>query len=375
MGLTDKLLKGVKKRGIGTVLSESDYGEVPYFLSVGTIAMNLMLSGRWNGGVPASKLTMFAGEKGSTKTLNMLEAIKSMQSEYPDSTIVYIDAEHAAEKSSLVKYGIDIDRVLYFPISRIDDDDKEMSLMYQISNLSNEIEKHDKVMIVVDSLGVLTTGRTNNNAESGNTAKDMSINSDKKKFVNMLLEVAGLRMIPIIIINHVYDSVGGFSSDPKQVAGGSVLFLPSQVILISSKAKLSTDSDYCNEGNNSAPKEQTGNIFTAYVYKGRLSKERSKAKFAIHYQHGFLKYYGLVEYALEGGYIEESKDGRATVYNIVGHADVKATKKTVCLQENYPFWEKLFEVTDFGEYLNALFSYGVSTFKGKEVLTIAEAAE
>jgi len=373
MGLTDKLLKGVKKRGIGTSLAESDYGEVPYYLSVGTVAMNLMLSGKWNGGVPASKLTMFAGEKGSTKTLNMLEAIKSMQSEYPDSTIVYIDAEHAADKSSLVKYGIDTSKVIYFPLSRIDDEDKEMSLMYQISNLSNEIEKHDKVMMCIDSLGVLTTGRTNNNAESGNMAKDMSINSDKKKFVNMLLEVAGLRMIPIIIINHVYDSVGGFSSDPKQVAGGSVLFLPSQVILISSKAKMTNESDFTMEAGTA--KVQTGNIFTAYVYKGRLSKERSKAKFAIHYEHGFLKYYGLVEYALEGGYIEESKDGRATVYNIVGHSDIKATKKTVCMKENYPFWEALFAKTDFGEYLNALFSYGVSSFKGKDVLTVATKEE
>lgn len=366
MSLTDKLLKGAQKRSsIVATLAKSDYGTIPYYLPVGTITMNLMLSGKWDGGVPAGKLTMFAGEKGSSKTLNMLEAVKSLQTTYPDSTVIYVDAEHAQEDDTMKSHGIDTSRLIYIPLSRIDDEDKELSLMYNISNIANDIEKADKVLMCVDSIGVLTTGRTVNNAQSGNTAKDMSINSEKKKFVNMLLEMAGMKMIPIILINHVYDSVGGFSSDPKQVAGGSVLFLPSQVILISSKAKMNNDSDFVNEA--SATKEQTGNIFTAYVFKGRLSKERSKARFGIHYKHGFLKYFGLVDYALEGGYIEESKDGRATVYNISGNPDVKASKKTCCLPENYPFWETLFSTTDFGDYLNALFAYGNNEFKGKVI--------
>jgi len=372
MGLTDKLLKGVQKRSqYATVLSKSDFGTIPYYLSVGTITMNLMLSGKWDGGVPAGKLTMFAGEKGSTKTLNMLEAIKTLQSTYKDSTVIYVDAEHAVEDDKMIAYGIDTTKLIYIPLSRIDDEDDELSLMYNISNLADDIEKANKALICVDSIGVLTTGRSNANAKSGNTAKDMSINSEKKRFVNMLLEMAGMKLIPIILINHVYDAVGGFSADPKQVAGGSVLFLPSQVILISSKARMNSDSDFCVEGG-SDKKEQTGNIFTAYVFKGRLSKERSKAKFGIHYGYGFLKYYGLVEYALEGGYIEESKDGRSTVYNISGKPEIKASKKTVCLPENYGFWEALFKTTDFGEYLNALFAYGQNKFKGKEITSVVD---
>lgn len=371
MGLTDKLLKGVQKRSqFTTVLSKSDFGVIPYYLPVGTITMNLLLSGKWDGGVPAGKLTMFAGEKGSTKTLNMLEAVKSLQSTYPDSSVIYVDAEHAVEDETMKAYGIDTSKLIYIPLSRIDDDDEELSLMYNISNIADDIEKADKILMCVDSIGVLTTVRTNANAKNGNTAKDMSINSEKKRFVNMLLEIAGMKLIPIILINHVYDSVGGFSSDPKQVAGGSVLFLPSQVILISSKAKMNNDSDFVNEAG--ATKVQTGNIMTAYVFKGRLSKERSKARFGIHYEHGLLKYYGLVEYALEGGYIEETKDGRATVYSISGKPEIKAPKKQICLPEFYGFWETLFATTDFGEYLNSMFAYGVNTFKGKSITNITD---
>lgn len=371
MGLTDKLLKGVQKRSqYTTVLNKSDFGQIPYFLPVGTITMNLMLSGKWDGGVPAGKLTMFAGEKGSTKTLNMLEAIKSMQSTYEDSTIVYIDAEHAVEDDKLQEYGIDTSRVIYIPLSRIHDDDKELSLMYNISNLAKDIEKADKVLMCVDSVGVLTTGRTNANAEKGNTAKDMSINSIKKEFVNMLLELAGMKQIPIILINHVYANVGGFG-DSTTVAGGSVLFLPSQVILISSKAKMKNDMDFVNTLQSGKTAEQVGNVFTAYVFKGRLSKERATAKFAISYEHGFLKYYGLIEYALSGGYIEESKSGYSTIYSLACDSNVKAPKKTVCLPENYSFWETLFEKSDFGEYLNALFTYGTTTFKGKALTSVA----
>ena len=352
--LTDKLLKNVKKRGLGDSLSSSEFGSIDYFLSLGTVTMNLLTSGRWNGGVACSKLTMFAGEKGSTKTLNMQEAIKSMQQEYPDSVVIYVDSEHAVEKHDLENYGVDLERVIYIPLSRIDDDDKELSLMYQLSNIANDIEKDDKVMICIDSVGVLTTGRTNANAEKGNTAKDMSINSEKKKFINMLLEMAGMKKIPIVLINHVYSAIGGFG-DSTVVAGGSVLFLPSQVVLISSKAKMKPDSDGCCTDETD---KTIGNVMTAVVYKGRLAKERSTAKFAIHYKHGFLKYYGLIEYALSGGYIEEGKEGRSTVYKSNTNPELFMKKKTMYLPENYPFWEHLLKDTDLGEYLNNHFKYG-----------------
>ena len=356
MSLTKRLSKGVAKRSsFITTFNQSEFGTIDYYLPLGCITMNLLTSGKWDGGVACGKLTMFAGAKGSTKTLNMYEAMKSMQSMFEDSTIIYVDSEHAAEQEKFVEYGIDPERILYMPLSRIDDENPELSLMYQMSNIFAEIEKNDKVMVCVDSIGVLTTGRSNANALKGNTAKDMSITSEKKRFVTLLLETCGIKKIPGVLINHIYSSVGSGFGDPNVVAGGSVLYLPSQTVMITSKAKMKPDADGCFTDS----KEKTvGNIFTAIVEKGRLAKERTVAKFAIHYKHGFLKYYGLAEYALEGGFIEEGKDGRSTVYSITGNDEIKVPKKTMYMPDNYKFWETLFSTTDFGQYLNKNFEYG-----------------
>ena len=76
------------------------------------------------------------------------------------------------------------------------------------------------------------------------------------------------------------------------------------------------------------------------------------------HKHGFLKYFGLVDYALSGGYIEEGKDGRSTVYKSTKDENILMRKKTMYLPENYVFWEHLLSDTDFGEYLNKHFKYG-----------------
>lgn len=352
MSLTDKLLKGVKKRGIGDTLKDSDYGRIDYYLDIGTIAMNLMTSGKWNGGCPSSKVTMFAGPKSSTKTQNAYQIMKTHQAQ--GGVVVLVDSEHATDMESLEAQGIDTEKVIYLPLARIDDEDKEMSMMYQISNMAEDIDKEDKVLMVFDSAGAWTSGRTVANALKGNTAKDMSITSEKKKLMNLLMEIAGVKKIPIIVINHTYANVGGFGA-ATEVSGGGILYIPSTVIEITSKAKLKWDDYGVNEGFES--KEPIGAILTASVYKGRLSRENSKMKFAIHANYGFLRYYGLIDYAVEGGYVETTKEGHSTMYTISG-TEIKTPKKKMYLPEEYPFWEELFKTTDFGEYLNAAFSYG-----------------
>jgi RecA/RadA recombinase len=343
--LTDRLLKNVKKNGLGNSLKDSEFSKIDYYISMKSVILNLLFSAKWNGGIPSGRISMPAGGKSLGKSQIAYDVAKQFQSE--GGTIVLFDSEFASEEKALTNLGLDVENIIYFPLTNIHDEDKAMSMTYQLKQLMNDIERGDKVLLIFDSMGGWMSQRTINNAEKGNTAKDMSIAQDKKGFLGLINSLIGLKGIPCIVLNHNYANVGGFGAQ-TEVSGGGALFWPSSVVEITSKAKLKIDDI------------DVGMVGTAKVYKGRLSREKSVGKFAMHSEYGFLPFYGLDEYAIEGGYIEETKDGRSTVYMFKDKDDneYKCPKKFYMMPEHYSFWGALFKHTDYGEFLNDLFSYG-----------------
>lgn len=340
--LTKKLLKGAKKRGVGNTMKDSEFSKIDYYVPTESIILNLLLSARWNGGIPTGRISMLAGPKSHGKTQVAMNAAKKFQKE--GGTIVLFDSEFASEDEALRNLGIDTENVLYLPIGHIQDEDKEKSLTFQLNEISKDIERGDKVMLIFDSMGAWVSKGTISNIEKNNTSMNMKIASEKKAFMALIAEIAGTKGIPVIVLNHSYESVGSFMGG-QEVAGGGALYYPSTVLLISSKSQMKIKD------------EISGSAFRTSVYKGRLSREKAVEKWGMHYEHGILPFFGLDEYALEGGYIEETKDGRSTVYQIKG-TEVKCPKKTYMLPENNGFWQELFRTTDFGNFLNDIFSYG-----------------
>lgn len=343
--LTEKLLKNAKKNGLGETLKDSEFAKIDYYVSTQSIILNLLFSAKWNGGIPSGRISMPAGPKSHGKSQIAYDVCKTFQKQ--GGTIVLFDSEFATEKDAIENLGLDLENIIYFGLANILDENKELNMTYQFKQIMNDIERGDKVLFVFDSMGAWLSQRTIGNAEKGNTAKDMSISQDKKGFMALINSLVGLKGVPCLVLNHSYANVGGFGAT-TEVSGGGALYYPSSIVEITSKAKLKiNDSDF-------------GMVGTAKVYKGRLSREKAVGKFAMHHEHGFLPFYQLDEFALEGGFIEETKDGRSTVYMFKDKNGNEFTcpKKTYMLPENNNFWLALFKSTDFGDYLNDCFAYG-----------------
>lgn len=343
--LTEKLLKNAKKNGLGETLKDSEFAKIDYYVSTQSIILNLLFSAKWNGGIPSGRISMPAGPKSHGKSQIAYDVCKTFQKQ--GGTIVLFDSEFATEKDAIENLGLDLENIIYFGLANILDENKELNMTYQFKQIMNDIERGDKVLFVFDSMGAWLSQRTIGNAEKGNTAKDMSISQDKKGFMALINSLVGLKGVPCLVLNHSYANVGGFGAT-TEVSGGGALYYPSSIVEITSKAKLKIDdNDY-------------GMVGTAKVYKGRLSREKAVGKFAMHHEYGFLPFYQLDEFALEGGFIEETKDGRSTVYMFKDkdETEYKCPKKTYMLPENNNFWLALFKSTDFGDYLNDCFAYG-----------------
>lgn len=318
-------LKKASKCDTAEIMSDYDNIEPRDFINTGNYLLNALISSDPKKGIPSGKIMTLAGPPGCGKSFTALETLKNAQ-RMGYSAVLY-DTEMANNnKDSLVARGIDIENLLYIPIGTIEE------LKTSILNILEEISEEDKVIIVIDSLGNLSSSKEMEDSMSGSDKKDMTKSAVMKGLFRTITLKAGLKQVPIIGISHVYAAVGSFIPQ-NVVGGGSGIQYMSSIVIQMTKAQ-------DKEGT-----ETVGAIITAKSDKNRFAKERSKIKFNINFDKGMNPYAGLL------GFCEEeklfTKDGRSWVYNGVKYSP-KQLDKT--------FWDKEIDGT-LGEYIRNKFKY------------------
>jgi len=134
--------------------------------------------------------------------------------------------------------------------------------------------------------------------------------------------------------------------DPLAIGGGRGLyFASSSIVLGTSKAK-SKDTASSNE--------VTGALILATTKKSRFCKELSKLRFLIKYEEGIHPYFGILEDALEGGYITKPSMGFYSRANVDG--DKKWREKEIN-DNSKEFWTTVLKDTDFPTYIEKKYTF------------------
>ena len=190
------------------------------WVSTGNYALNYLISGDFNKGVPLGKVTVFAGESGSGKSYFCSgNIIKHAQEQ--GIFVVLIDSENALDESWLHALGVDTDesKLLKLSMAMIDDVAKTIStFMNDFKTLSPE--ERPKVLFVIDSLGMLLTPTDVSQFESGDLKGDMgrkpkALTALVRNCVNMF----GSYNVGMVCTNHTYASQDMFDPDDK-ISGG-----------------------------------------------------------------------------------------------------------------------------------------------------------
>lgn len=106
--------------------------------------------------------------------------------------------------------------------------------------------------------------------------------------------------------------------------------------------------------------EIQGYHFVINVEKSRFVKEKSKIPITVSWEGGIQKWSGLLDVALEGGYVTKPKNGWYMANDPkAGNAELHSSncREVDTLQES--FWKPIFEKTDFAEYVKNKFSIGL----------------
>ena len=151
------------------------------------------------------------------------------------------------------------------------------------------------MIIVLDSIGNLASKKEVEDALEGKSVADMSRAKQVKSLFRMVTPHLTLKNIPMVVVNHTYKEIGMF---PKDIVGGGT------------GSYYSADNIYIlGRQQEKDGTEIVGYNFIINVEKSRYVKEKSKIPVSVAFEGGINKYSGLLDIALDGGFVTKPANG------------------------------------------------------------------
>jgi recombination protein RecA len=269
------------------------------WVSTGNYALNYLISGDFNKGIPLGKVTVFAGESGAGKSyICSGNIVKAAQEQ--GIFVVLIDTENALDEAWLHALGVSTDesKLLKLSMAMIDDVAKTIStFMSEYKGLPDG--ERPKVLFVIDSVGMLLTPTDVNQFEAGDMKGDLgrkakSLTALVRNCVNMF----GAYNVGMVCTNHTYASQDMFDPDDK-ISGGQGFIYASSIVVAMRKLKLKEDED----GNKIS--EVMGIRSACKVMKTRYAKPFEGVQVKIPYETGMNPYSGLTDLAEKKGLLKK----------------------------------------------------------------------
>ncbi len=289
------------------------------WISTGNFALNYLVSGDFNKGVPLGKVTVFAGESGAGKSYICAgNIVKAAQDQ--GIFVVLIDSENALYEKWLHALNVDTSesKLLKLNMSMIDDVAKTISVfMSDYRDMSEE--DRPKVLFVIDSLGMLLTPTDVDQFGKGDLKGDMgrkpkALTALVRNCVNMF----GSHNVGMVCTNHTYASQDMFDPDDK-ISGGQGFIYASSIVVAMKKLKLKEDED----GNKVT--DVRGIRAGCKVMKTRYAKPFEGVQVKIPYETGMNPYSGLVDLFEKQGILV--KDGNRLKYTDPNGVEHKEYRK------------------------------------------------
>jgi len=274
----DNLLKVTGNEFATKVSDGVEAGDVSSYVDTGSFILNALVSGDIYGGIPSNKITALAGETATGKTFFALGMVKQFLSDNPSGGVLYFESESALTKDMIEERGINSQMMIILPVTTIQE------FTHQAVKVVENHTEDKPIMMVLDSLGMLSTTKEVTDITDGKETKDMTRAQLVKGCFRVLTLKLGKAGIPLLVTNHTYKQVG--TMFPQDVmGGGSGLQYAASTIIFLSKRKEKEGTDV------------VGNVIHCKNFKSRLTKENKRVDVLLRYDQGLNRYYGLLELA------------------------------------------------------------------------------
>jgi RecA/RadA recombinase len=333
--IMDKLLKNSKVKQT-EILADSKFFTDKDMIPTDVPMMNVALSGDPDGGLSPG-LTVLAGPSKHFKTSFALIMASAYLKKYDEAVLLFYDSEFGSPQSYFKQFDIDTSRVIHTPITNVEE------LKFDIVNQLEAIDRGERVIIVIDSVGNLASKKELEDALNEKSVADMSRAKALKGLFRMVTPYLAMKDIPLVAVNHTYKEIGLFPKDV--VSGGTGIYYSADNIWIIGRRQNKTGT------------EVTGYDFVINIEKSRYLKEKSKIPISVSWEGGVQKWSGLLDLGLAGNYVAKPSNGwYCRVDRETGElVDPKVREKQTLEAE---FWQPIIDDTDFKDYLKQCYQIG-----------------
>ena len=339
MSLMSKMMKAgtIKETSI---LAESELFNEKEQAPTSIPIINMALSGRVDGGL-TSGLTFLAGPSRHFKSLLGLIMVSAYMKKYPDSVCLFYDSEFGITPQYIQANGIDTSRVLHVPIEDLE------QLKFDITKRLHSLERGEKVIIFIDSVGNLASKKEAEDALEGKSVADMSRAKVMKSLWRIITPHLTTKDIPCIAVNHTYQTMEMYSK--AIMSGGTGGMYSANQVFIIGKAQEKDGT------------ELKGYNFTINIEKSRFVKEKSKFPFLVTFDKGISKWSGLLDIALDGNFIAKPSQGWYQAVDQLTGELIGSKMRAADLDVNDTFWEELLASEKFRNFVENRYMVGKET--------------
>jgi recombination protein RecA len=259
---------------------EDDPSKVTDWLSTGSSILDLAISNRKKGGMPAGKFIELSGLEGTGKSLICAQMIAETQKR--GGLAVFFDSEFAVDKTFWVALGIDVKNVNYVPFTTLEELFTKMELCV---GAFRKVSKDRLLTIFVDSLtqaSVESEMESEHGVDGFSTGKAKVIAKAMRKITGL---IARQRILTVFTNQLRYNMNSGPHGEKWITPGGKAFpYACSVRVRFVSLGKLKKGDDII------------GMKCQAQVIKNRLGPNWRTAAFEIHYDSGIQNYKSWVDF-------------------------------------------------------------------------------
>tara|TARA_R110000751_G_scaffold270576_3_gene370354 strand:+ start:90 stop:1067 length:978 start_codon:yes stop_codon:yes gene_type:complete len=289
MNMNAEVLKRLQKAGL---LSEQtlDLGDVP----TGTYALNKIISGDYQKGIPIGMITQIHGEASTAKTIFATHIL--IEAQKKGYYAILVDSENAYSTQFAKTLGIDAGKLVYTTPQTVEDC---FNFMETTIKSIREVDEDTPIVIAYDSIAVSPSKAEydaedydGNNMVGANRAK---VTGACLRKINPLLRK---EKVALVVINQLRNKIGVMYGDnTTPAAGGKSLeyYLGVNIKTLSAKSERILDSN----------KQIIGIQGRCKNTKNKVSVPFRECEFELIYNKGLNPLYGLLQQLVLDGHVTQ----------------------------------------------------------------------
>lgn len=276
------------------IIADSAFSNIQDWIGSGNYVLNACMSGDLYKAIPTGRIITFCGPSGTGKSYLATSCAREAQKK--GYIPIILDSEGAYTSDFVKRLGVDPTRVIIKQVNTILESSQFIAnLLEKLQEQHDKYGDHDKVILILDSLGNLTTEKEKDDTLKGDNKVDFNKAKDTKALFRVNATPLAKMQVPFIVCNHTYQSIS-FIPQNIQSSGSGIVYNASVTIELSA-AKLED-----KENDNAAKTKQgaesvtkTGILVTAKPVKQRFARP-IKTKFQIPFFKKPNPYIGLEQF-------------------------------------------------------------------------------